>query len=194
MKIYNKYVKDEIVTPKIYVNFFIYTFSMISIIERIMQIIHYTNTTFINDKIKDFSLIMILVRPIVFFVGFTIHITILKDNLLSFSDRVINILVFLGSSEINYSIGVQYSLLSKWKDGDVPIYTIRILQIFQFLFISLPSLIIIPVHSMALNFFSAIDTLGILFSSLSIGFSIIYFVFSSFKYDIFNDVVTDMFY
>ena len=192
--IYNKYVNEDIITPKIYVNFFIYTYSMVSIIERILQIIHYTNTSFINDKIKDFSLMMILIRPIVFIISFSIHISIIKDNLLSFSDRLINLLIFISSSEINFTIGVQYSLISKWKDGDIPIYTMRLLQIFQFLFTSLPSLIIVPIHSMALNFFSVIDTLSILFSSLSICFSLIYFIFSSIKYDVFNDVITNMFY
>lgn len=183
------------ISPKIIINFCIYVNCCLALTDRILQIIYFTSTTFINDDIKSNLLLFILIKPISLILIYFIYIVTLDDSLLQFCDRVKLFICFIFSQEFSYSLGTHYSLKSKYsREGDNPVFTIRVLNGFHIMLTSIPQLICVPIHSVAINYFGIIETLSILFSSIFLVWSIIYLFICNCYSEDFESQINEMIY
>lgn len=188
-------MEESIITPKIAINFCIYFNSVLAIADRIMQIVFYTSTSFINNEIKSNALCFLLLKPISLMLIYTIYIMTLEDSLLQCFDRLKLYFCFMFSQETCYSLGAHYSLKSKFsRDGDNPVFTIRVLNGFHIMFTSIPQLIIVPVHMLATDYTGTNETLSIMFSSLFIAWNIAYIVICGCYREQIEEQMDDMIY
>lgn len=188
-------MEENKLSPKIVVNFCIYFNSCIAILDRIFQIVYYTNTTFINSDIQNNLLCFIILKPVSLILIYSIYIFTLEDLLLDCIDRSRLFLCFVFSQEASFLLGTQYSIKSKYsRDGDSPLFTTRVLNAFHIMLVSVPQLIGVIIHSTAIDYFGFIETLSILFSGMFILWSIIYmFICGCYSEEIDNQI-NDMIY
>jgi hypothetical protein len=188
-------MEESIITPKIGVNFCIYFNSVLAIADRIMQIVFYTSTTFINDDIKSNALCFLLLKPISLILMYTLYILTLDDSLLQYYDRLKLYVCFMFSQETCYSLGAHYSLKSKYsREGDNPVFTIRVLNGFHIMFTSIPQLIIVLIHMAATDYTGSVETLSVMFSSLFISWNIVYIIICGCYREQLEEQIDDMIY
>jgi hypothetical protein len=94
------------------------------------------------------------------------------------------------SAEICYSIGVHQTFRSKFsKYADNIMITLKVINAMHLIFVSLPQMLIITVHSSSVGEFKAIDIISLIFSCLFIFWSIGYY-FICLKLD--SDMETEL--
>ena len=188
-------MEEKLISRKFVINVAFYLNSTLAILDRVFQIVFYFTTDFYNDKLKSNSLCFILLKPLSLIIIFSIYITTLKDDLLFFGDKLKNWITFGFSQEISFPIGVHYSIKSKYsKDGDPPIFTVRIINALHIMFISIPQIIIVTLNSFASEKFSPIDTISLLLSSVFIIWNIFYFLLCGFYSKNIEEEINDYIY
>ena len=109
-------------------------------------------------------------------------------NLIS---KIKSFFLYLISSEILLPMGVMASFKTKYSEiADNPLVSMKLLNCFHALFISVPQLIIVSVNSSANDEFNTIDIFSLIFSSCFLVWSgVYYFLCSKFEVD-YDDFVT----
>ena len=184
-------------TKKVLLIFSIYLNCALSLIDRVLQIVYYNLCDYSIDKVKDTLLCFILIKSISLIFIFLVYVITLKDDNISFGERIKFFIIYLPCQEFSFSLGVHYTLKSKYsKDYDSPLITTRLLNIFHLLFVSIPQILIITINSSANSYFDAVSIVSLLFSSIYIIWSITYqfvlCVSNQYEYDNnFNEILYD---
>jgi hypothetical protein len=167
---------------KFMIFFFVYCNVFIAASDLILQIIYYATTEFINSTIKNTLLAFILMYPSVNIIMVTIYLFSHNDFSISVKTKIKYFFMYLISSEFAFSIGVHKTFKSRYSlEAENIIVTTRVLNTLHLIFVSLPQLLIVTVHSSSLGEYKVVDILSLLFSSLFFFWSILYYVFCCLK-------------
>ncbi len=173
--------------------FSLYFNSTIALIDRVLQILYYCLTHFINDQIKELLLFFLLVKIITFCIMITVYMISLDE--ITFCDKIKQILVFTICGEILFILGVHYSIKNKYsKKYESPLLTIRIINGFHLFLISIPQVFIIIVNGTSNGSFQGIDVISILFSSMNIVWNIIYLFICNNYEGLFDKEINEILY
>ena len=147
-----------------------------TVLDRLSQLVYYSITTFLDDTVKNTCLAFILVGTCSYFLMMVFYLLSIKDSEIPLKDKIQYFFIFMVSTEVNYSVGVHKTFKSRWADADNILITKKVLNTIHLMFISLPQLLIISIHSSARQRWDAIDIISIFFSTFFIIWSIIYYV------------------
>ncbi len=151
--------------------------SIISAGDRACQIIYFGMTNFINDSIKRTALSFVIIKTLAHMIMMAIYlITYNGKKEFPASTKVKFFFMYVFSAEINYSIGAHKTFDSEWDDADNIIVTKKVLNAIHFMFVSIPQLLIVSIHSSSIGKFAPIDIASLTFSSLFIVWSVIYYI------------------
>jgi len=157
---------------------------LISLGDRICQIVYFASTTFITESIRNTCLSFIIVKTLSHIVMMIFYLaTYNGKKVFDLKTKVKFFFMYVGSAEINYSIGAHKTFDSEWDDADNIIVTKKILNAIHFMFVSIPQILIVSIHSAAIGQFTAIDIASLTFSSLFIVWSVIYYLICIHKED-----------
>ena len=152
--------------------------SIIGFSNRILQIIYYIKTRkkFINSSIKNTSLVFCILPTIINTFMILIYILFHNEENLTKKKKIKSFFLYLLSFEFLFPIGVHKSFKTKYSDNaDNVIVTMRVINALHVMFVALPQLLIILIHSSALNKFDNVDVANIIFSFIFIFWSIWYY-------------------
>ena len=100
--------------------------------------------------------------------------------------------MYLFSTEALFPIGVHRSFKSKFSDNsDNIMQTLKIINAVHVMFVSLPQLLIISVHSSALDHFKGIDITSLILSIIFMIYSVGYYFICTNKEDNFENTYED---
>ena len=166
--------------------------SIIGFINRILQITYYIKTkkNFINNQIKNTSLAFCILPTGINLFMIMIFTIFHKEELLSLKLKIKNFLIYLISFEILFPIGVHKSFKTKYSDSaDNIIVTMRVINALHLMFVAIPQVLIISIHSSALDKFKCIDIASLVFSCFFILWSIGYYFLCINKEDYYDNVI-----
>ena len=166
--------------------------SIIGFINRILQITYYIKTkkNFINNQIKNTSLAFCILPTGINLFMIMIFTIFHKEELLSLKLKIKNFLIYLISFEILFPIGVHKSFKTKYSDSaDNIIVTMRVINALHVMFVAIPQLLIISIHSSALDKFIGIDIANLFFSCIFIIWSVGYYFICIKKEDYYDTVI-----
>lgn len=167
---------------KITIFFCIYFNMFLALGDRITQILYYCLTNFLNDTIKSTCLAFILISPISNILMITIYLLSHKDFNIGIRTKIKYFFYYILSVECGFSLGVHSSFKSKFSQyAENIIVTMKVINAMHILFVSIPQILIITVHSSSLGVFASIDIICLIFSSGFIFWSIIYYVLCNIK-------------
>lgn len=167
---------------KFFVFFTIYLNLFLCIADRACQIYYYVTTNFSNETIKGTCLSFILIKPGANVVMMILYLIALNDIGIGVRTKIKYFFLYVLSAEFCYSIGVHQSFKSKFSQyADNVIVTKKVINMMHIMFISMPQILIITVHSSSKGFFLPIDIANLCTSCLFITWSLIYYVLCNFK-------------
>jgi hypothetical protein len=173
----------------------IYTSIILNVIlalaDRITQFVYCGITKFIEKTVGDTCLAFILIYPLANMIIIILYMLSQNDYQLTIKQRIFNFFYYLLSVEACYPMGVQNSTKNRYHlEADNILLTKKVINAMHILFVSIPQLLIVTIHSSSIGVFSAIDVASLLLSSTFIFWSIIYYVLCSvFEDDFFNELV-----
>jgi uncharacterized membrane protein YiaA len=147
-----------------------------SILDRVSQIVYYNLTSFLDETVKSTCLAFILIKTCSYFVMMVLYLLSIKDSEIPLRDKIPYFFAFMVSTEVNFSVGVHKTFKSRWADADNILVTKKVLNTIHLMFISLPQLLIISIHSSAKQKWETIDIVSIFFSTFFIIWSIVYYI------------------
>ena len=166
--------------------------SIIGFINRILQITYYIKTKkkFVNSQIKNTSLAFCILPTIINLFMILIFTIFHKEENLSLKLKIKNFFIYLISFEILFPIGVHKSFKTKYSDSaDNIIVTMRVINALHVMFVAIPQLLIISIHSSALDKFKGIDIANLFFSCIFIIWSVGYYFICINKEDYYDTVI-----
>jgi hypothetical protein len=150
--------------------------SIIGLTNRILQIVYYCKTTFINDSIGHTTLTFCFLPTGINLFMILVYLIFHNEEMLTPIVKIKHFFIYLFSFEILFPIGVHKSFKTKYSDNaDNVIVTMRVINALHVMFVALPQLLIILIHSSALNKFDNVDVANIIFSFIFIFWSIWYY-------------------
>ena len=167
---------------KTLVFFFVYFNVFLSVADRVTQIVYFSITKFINQTVSNTLLAFIVIYPSVNILMMTLYLLSQNDYGMSVKRKIKFFFMYLFYSEFGFSVGVHKTFKSKYSiDAENIIITTRVINAMHIIFVSLPQLLIITVHSSSVGEFKAIDIISLTFSCLFFFWSILYYVFCCLK-------------
>ena len=104
--------------------------------------------------------------------------------------KIKNFLIYLISFEILFPIGVHKSFKTKYSDSaDNIIVTMRVINALHLMFVAIPQVLIISIHSSALDKFKGIDIANLFFSCVFIIWSVGYYFICINNEDYYDTVI-----
>ena len=104
--------------------------------------------------------------------------------------KIKHFFIYLFSFEILFPIGVHKSFKTKYSDNaDNIIVTMRVVNALHVMFVAIPQLLIITIHSSANDKFEAIDITSLVFSCVFILWSVGYYFLCITKEDDYDSVI-----
>ena len=168
--------------------------SIIGLTNRILQIVYYCKTKkiFLNDSIKNTSLTFCILPTGINLFMIIIYVTFHNEKMLTPIIKIKYFFIYLFSFEFLFPIGVQKSFKTKYSDNaDNIIVTMRVINALHVMFVAIPQLLIITIHSSALDKFKAIDIASLVFSCVFILWSAGYYFLCITKEDDYDSVIFD---
>jgi hypothetical protein len=164
---------------------------ILAIADRITQFVYCGVTKFIERTVEDTCLAFILIYPIANIIIIILCMLSQNDFQLTIKQRIVHFFYYLISVEACYPMGVQNSTKNRYHlEADNILLTKKVINAMHIMFVSIPQLLIVTIHSSSLGVFSAIDVASLIFSSTFIFWSIIYYVLCSvYEDDFFNELV-----
>jgi hypothetical protein len=158
--------------------------------DRLCQIIYYASTIFLAKTAGDTCLAFILIYPFANIIIVLIHMLSQNDFNKTFSKRIIDFFYYLISVEACYAEGVQNSTKNKYHlEADNILLTNKVINAMHLMFVSLPQILIITIHSSSRGWFNPIDIASLFFSSFFFMWSIVYYLLCSiFEDDYLNEL------
>jgi hypothetical protein len=177
---------------KILVYFSLYLNSIIAIIERIAQIVYIATTNFISPTVQNTTIAFVIILTISHIIMMGLYALSNPDNKFTLKQKFGNFFCYILSSEICYSVGAQRSICTLYDADQSIVVTMKVLNILHALFVSLPQILIITIHSSAIGAFNGVDIFSLFFSSLFLTWSIIFLVLCIKTDTLFDDYLFDM--
>jgi hypothetical protein len=177
---------------KALVYFSLYFNSSIAIIERIAQIVYLATTYFITQTVQNTTITFLVILSIVHILMMTLYAISNPDNRHTFKQKIGNYFCYILSAEICYSVGAQRSISTEYDSDQSIVVTMKVLNMLHAMFVSLPQILIITIHSSALGYFNGVDLFSLIFSSLFITWSIVLLVLCIKTDTLFDDYLFDM--
>lgn len=161
------------------------TFNIILAVgDRISQIAYYASTIFLAKTVEDTCLAFILIYPIANIIIITLYMASQNDFNHTTGKRILNFFYYLFSIEACFPIGVQNSTKNRYHlEADNILLTKKVVNAMHAMFVSLPQLLIVTIHSSSTGIFKPIDVASLFFSSAFILWSIIYYLLCTFFED-----------
>ena len=152
---------------------------------RILQIVDYCikvynkeqKYNFINDELKIIGLTFCLLPTLINIFMMSLYTILHKEEILTLKVKIKNFILFILSMECLYPLGVQMSLRTKYSyDSDDPVITMRFINAINFMLVSLPQLLILPINCSAKDYsFHPVDTASLIFSIIFMIWSVGYY-------------------
>ena len=152
---------------------------------RILQIVDYCikvynkeqKYNFINDELKIIVLTFCLLPTLVNIFMMSLYTILHKEEILTLKVKIKNFILFILSMEFLYPLGVQMSLRTKYSyDSDDPVITMRFINAINFMLVSLPQLLILPINCSAKGYsFHPVDIASLIFSIIFMIWSVGYY-------------------
>jgi hypothetical protein len=162
--------------------FSIYFNLVLAVGDRVCQIVYYCLTNFINDTVRSTCLAFIIILTASNFIMMTLYLISHKEEGLKASTKIKYFFWYILSAEICFAIGAFKSFKSKYSGySDTFVLTAKVLNALHIMFVSLPQLLIIPIHSSSLNKFEIIDIVSLVFCTFFILWSLGYYLICAFK-------------
>jgi hypothetical protein len=163
--------------------FFCISFNIILALgDRIIQIVYFSLTKFLNQTVSSTCLAFILITPLANILMMSLYLLSHNDFNIGVRTKIKYFFYYVLSAEACFSLGVHSSFKSKFSQySDNIIVTKKVINAMHILFISLPQILIITVHSSSLGTFAPIDIASLFFSCGFIMWSIVYYVLCNVK-------------
>ena len=167
---------------KILIFFCIYFNLFLALGDRVSQIVYYGLTNFINTTTKGTCLAFILIYPLANIIMITLYLLTQSDLNITVGTKIKYFFYYVLSAEVCFSIGVHKSFRSKFsRYSDSIIVTKKVINAMHIIFISLPQILIITVHSSSIGAFCTIDVISLVFSCAFIMWSTMYYIMCNVK-------------
>ncbi len=164
--------------------------SIIGLTNRILQIVYYCKTTFINDSIGHTTLTFCFLPTGINLFMILVYLIFHNEEMLTPIVKIKHFFIYLFSFEILFPIGVHKSFKTKYSDNaDNIIVTMRVVNALHVMFVAIPQLLIISIHSSALDKFKGIDIANLFFSCIFIIWSVGYYFICINKEDYYDTVI-----
>jgi hypothetical protein len=177
---------------KTLVYFSLYFNSSIAIIERIAQIVYLATTVFITQTVQNTTITFLIILSIVHILMMSLYALSNPDNRFTFKQKVGNFFCYILSAEICYSVGAQRCICTLYDADQSIVVTMKVLNMLHAMFVSLPQILIITIHSSAYGVFNGVDLFSLIFSSFFITWSIVFLVLCIKTDTLFDDYLFDM--
>jgi hypothetical protein len=177
---------------KVLVYSVLYTNSSIALLERISQITYLATTNFIHETVRNTCIAFLIILLISNILMMTLFSLTNVDNRQTTKQKLGNYFCYILSADICYSVGVQRSLATIFDIDQSIVVTMKVLNILHVLFISLPQILIVTIHSSAVGYFVGVDIFALFFSSFFILFSIVFLILCIKTDTLFDDYLFDM--
>ena len=156
--------------------------SLIGITDRVLQIVYYCKTNswddFQTNNVKKTALTFCILPSALNVFMITIYCLFHYEERLTPIVKLKNFFWYVFSSEFLYPIGVHRTFKTKYSyNADNPLITMRLVNAIHFMFVSVPQLLIVTINSSARGNFYGIDVACVVFSSLFILWSVIYYFY-----------------
>ena len=168
--------------------------SIIGLTNRILQIVYYCKTKkdFINDSIGHTTLTFCFLPTGINLFMILVYLIFHNEEMLTPIVKIKHFFIYLFSFEILFPIGVHKSFKTKYSDSaDNIIVTMRVVNALHVMFVAIPQLLIITIHSSAIDKFKAIDIASLVFSCVFILWSAGYYFLCITKEDDYDSVIFD---
>ena len=163
--------------------------------DRILQICYYVLTKndnlFLVPTAQHIALTFILLPLALNFIIISSFVFFHHEQGITIISKIKSFFLYLISSEILLPMGIMESFKTKYSEiADNPLVSMKLLNCFHAMFISIPQLIIISVNSSANDEFKLIDIFSLIFSACFLVWSGVYYILCS-KYEVdYDDFVT----
>ena len=171
---------------------------LLGITDRVLQICYYSlskkNNYFLANA-GDISLTFIFLPLGLNFIIIITFVLFHYEKGITFLTKIKSFFLYLISSELLLPMGVQESFKTKFSEyADNPIVTMKLLNSVHAMFISIPQILLITVNSSARDKFEKLDIASLVFSSLFLFWSgIYYFLCKAFEPD-YDDYISKIVY
>ncbi len=147
------------------------------------QILHYFFTTWGDSNAKGVALMFLILRPATLGVMFISYLLFHYEYLLTCEKKLITLVLFLICMYIGYTPGVHLSFYSKfYLESESGIIICRVVNVFAFIFITLPKILIIPINANSTDSgWNWIDYIALIISCLYIVWCVSYYVMCNIK-------------
>lgn len=179
---------------KVFVFFTIYFNVFLAVVDRLCQIIYYGLTDFNNSTIKGSALSFILIYPGANILMIILYLISHKDYGITVRKKIKYFFIYILSAEACYSIGAFKVLKNQftYPIASEIIVIKKVLNTMHLVFVSITQLLIVTVYSSSVGEFQTIDILSLIFSSLFITWSGIYFVLCTVKENDYEAELSDV--
>jgi len=158
--------------------------AIISTGDRASQIIYFATTTFMNDSIRNTCIAFVIIKTLSHIIMMAFYLlTYTGKKVIDANQKYKFFWMYVASAEINFSIGAHKTFETEWDDVDNIIVTQKFLNAIHFVFVSIPQLLIVSIHSSGLGKFATIDIISLSFSCAFIVWSVIYYLICTKKED-----------
>lgn len=147
------------------------------------QILHYFFTTWGDSNAKGVALMFLILRPATLGVIFISYLLFHYEFLLTCEKKLITLFLFLVCMYIGYTPGVHLSFYSKfYLESESGIIICRVVNVFAFIFITLPKVLIIPINANSTESgWNWIDYLALIVSCMYIIWCVAYYIMCNVK-------------
>jgi hypothetical protein len=171
--------------------------SIICIADRLSQIIYLATTNFVSITVRNTCITFLILLPATNI--FMVILYMLSNSDRDMRSKIVNFFKYLLYTEACYAPGANYSIQTKYEENEPQnistyiITTQKVLNVLHIMFISLPQILIVTIHSSSVGKFVGIDIASLFFSSLFIFWSIFYYISCIQLEDVFDEHLTEMY-
>lgn len=165
---------------------------VLGIADRVAQICYVAMTSFLTPTIKKTAITFCVLPTAIHLFMILIYVIFHNEEMHNTRFKIKIFFMYLFSTETLFPIGVHRSFKSKFSDNsDSIMQTLKIINAVHVMFVSLPQLLIISVHSSALEHFKGIDITSLILSIIFMVYSIGYYFICTTKEDDFENTYED---
>ena len=164
----------------------------LGIADRLAQICYVAMTDFITSTIQKTAITFCVLPSAINCFMILIYVIFHNEDMHTTKFKIKIFFLYLISGELVFPIGVQRSFKSKFSaNSDNIILTLKIINAIHAMFVSLPQLLIVCVHSSAVNNFKGVDIASLILSIFFLVWSVGYYFICSRKEDDYENVLEE---
>jgi hypothetical protein len=171
--------------------------SILCVADRLSQIIYLATTNFVSITVRNTCITFLILLPATNI--FMMILYLFSSHERETKTKIKNFFKYILFTEICYAPGANYEIQTKYEENEPQnistyiITTQKVLNVLHVMFISLPQLLIVTIHSSSVGRFYPIDIASLFFSCLFIFWSIIYYIVCIRLEDVFDEHLTEIY-